>query len=392
MTLISRRRNHRKRIIVEGYYGCGSVGDEAILDGLLTILKEIDPVETIVISHDPENTRAVHHVETVGRGLTEWILKIPRYVMRSDCFVFGGGNLLHDNAFYTLPFVIARIFLVKSFRKRFFICAQGIGPMNTRFGRILLKIGANLADTITVRDPMSAIYLNRMGIQNSLTADTTFAVKLDRGKELNSSLSDEELAKDERPLIGVALRSPLYFEHFEPENFEDAMARVADYLVKRFQARILFVPMLRPKHAFAHYPRILIDDLTVALSVLTRMKNRGDARVISSEACPNQLINLFSKFDLLIGVPLHSLIFSTMAGTPFIGMNYHSKVRSYFRMIEYDEAFQVNVDQISSQTLIEKVEHIWPLRQRIRKRLSSIARVLRGRAHANVRGLLEILE
>ena len=56
-------------IIIEGYYGCGSLGDEAILQGLLQMIKkQYSSVDITVVSFNPKQTSEMHDVKAVGKG------------------------------------------------------------------------------------------------------------------------------------------------------------------------------------------------------------------------------------------------------------------------------------------------------------------------------------
>ncbi|MEM3731856.1 MAG: polysaccharide pyruvyl transferase family protein [Candidatus Bathyarchaeia archaeon] len=368
-----------RAIIVEGYYGCGSIGDEAILQGLLKNIREtFGQVEITVLSHDPQNTRMTHHVVAVGKSVKEFILNIPRLIRRSDCYIFGGGNLLHDKAFYTMPLFVSRVLIVRMFRKKFVILAQGIGPINTKLGKMLLKIGLKMADAITVRDTISSNYLSQIGIAHVLTADTSFAI------DLIDCVDPDNMSNYNNLTIGVALRSPMCFEFNKPQNFENVIAETLDYLIDKLKANIIFISLLKSKSIY--------DDDALINSVFTKMKNQQNVKIISNITSPTQLIAIFTKFDILIGTPLHSLIFSTIAKTPFIAINYHPKIEGYIHLIGYNKEFLLNANQLNAITLIKKVELILRDKHCIKQYLSDFSVTLRRKAYLNAKILQKILE
>ena len=53
------------KLLLSGYYGFGNIGDEAILAGILTSLK--DRHEITVLSNDPRSTSYLHKVKAVHR-------------------------------------------------------------------------------------------------------------------------------------------------------------------------------------------------------------------------------------------------------------------------------------------------------------------------------------
>ena len=88
----------RMRIVISGYYGYGNCGDEAVLNCILTSLKEEAArcgftIEPIVLSIDPPATEALHGVRAVHRFDP---IEIVRCLRESDALVSGGGTLKQD--------------------------------------------------------------------------------------------------------------------------------------------------------------------------------------------------------------------------------------------------------------------------------------------------------
>lgn len=228
------------------------------------------------------------------------------------------------------------------FRKKFLVLAQSIGPIRTKLGKILLKIGLKMTDAITVRDALSLNLLSQLGISPVLAADPTFAIDIIKCKESYNAIMSDNIT------IGVVLRAPIYFETNKPQNFEDIVANTLDYVINKFKAEIVFVPMWNSKSKSTH------DDYTLVNLVFAKMKNQKNAKILSDITSPKQLINLFAKFDVLLGIPLHSLIFSTIANTPFIAVNYHPKIEGYINCINYDKKLMLCVDQLDAATCQKK--------------------------------------
>ena len=57
------RSNHPFRIGISGSYGGMNLGDEAILAGIVSQLRESLPVEITVFSRNPEDTLRRHDIE-----------------------------------------------------------------------------------------------------------------------------------------------------------------------------------------------------------------------------------------------------------------------------------------------------------------------------------------
>ncbi|MBP7578818.1 MAG: polysaccharide pyruvyl transferase family protein, partial [Candidatus Obscuribacter sp.] len=92
MTEVS--KTGRKLVVVSGYYGFNNLGDEAILEELVSELKTLVALEDIVVlSQDPNATANLYGVKAINR----WqISKIAGLMGQTKLFISGGGGLFQD--------------------------------------------------------------------------------------------------------------------------------------------------------------------------------------------------------------------------------------------------------------------------------------------------------
>src|SRR5690606_9766944 len=92
-----------------------------------------------------------------------------------DCLISGGGSLLQDvTGIKSLGYYLAIVRLAKFLGKPVFFYAQGIGPIETAFGRFMVRNVVNKVDYVTVRDKQSEVALLEMGVYKpkvTVTAD-----------------------------------------------------------------------------------------------------------------------------------------------------------------------------------------------------------------------------
>ena len=139
-----------KKITLCGYYGRGNLGDEIILDAILTKIKEVHPNANIQILKNKN------------------LLSNARKMSGADLFVFGGGSILQNatsnaSLFYYLTLIRLSTLLCK----RKIMLANGIGPIISRqtTKKILLralKHTINRFDYISVRDTNSQKFLQKL--------------------------------------------------------------------------------------------------------------------------------------------------------------------------------------------------------------------------------------
>src|SRR5687768_1699204 len=81
------------RVGISGSYGGLNLGDEAILEAIITELRRALPVEITVFSRHPEDTLARHHVERAVpvRELSRY--EVLPEIERLDLFILGGGGI-----------------------------------------------------------------------------------------------------------------------------------------------------------------------------------------------------------------------------------------------------------------------------------------------------------
>src|SRR5690554_846237 len=85
------------RIAISGSYGGMNLGDEAILEGILGLLRATRSAEVTVLSRNPSDTLARHRVERViaPRSLTR--REMAEELRGVDLLILGGGGILYDH-------------------------------------------------------------------------------------------------------------------------------------------------------------------------------------------------------------------------------------------------------------------------------------------------------
>ena len=125
-------KNRQLRIGISGSYGGMSLGDEAILEGILTQLRATVPAEITVFSRNAPDTLARHNVERVipVRSLTR--KEITPEVQRLDLLVLGGGGILYDG---DAELYLREVFLAEDMGIPVILYAISAGPLTTQSSR-----------------------------------------------------------------------------------------------------------------------------------------------------------------------------------------------------------------------------------------------------------------
>jgi polysaccharide pyruvyl transferase CsaB len=295
------------RILILGYYGFANAGDEIVLAGILRGIEREgrgEPWEVRALSADPARTLTLHSIRAYARFSPADILSA---LLWCDVLVLGGGSLIQDvtsrrSAVYYLW--ICRVAL--ALRRRLFLWAQGFGPLEDPRLRESASRILSRASGVTLRDPRSLTELVGLGLPESLltlSADPAFLLD-DAGQEPDGGDPAAPGA------LAVALRPWGSVERSCPD-----VAAACDAFARETAVRSLFVPF--------HLP----GDVEISRRVLEHAQEPHS--LLTAELGPSQMVRLFRGFHLSLGMRLHSIILSAMAGVPFAGLSYDPKIERF---------------------------------------------------------------
>lgn len=330
----------RSLVLISGYYGFDNLGDEAILEQLITEVKaaKISPSDIVVLSNNPLVTRTQFAVQTVNR----WKLKeIVALLPRTKLFISGGGGLFQDTeslksiVYYGSLITIARIFASK-----ILIYAQGLGPLKKNISQKLTKQFLQLAENISVRDDSSFRQLEKWGLEakSIKTADPVWALEPSALPDAVSDLLNKfRSSSSQKPtLIGISLRSGVGFSQ--------------DHLKKLVESLAV---TLAPSAILVMLPLQEEQDLPILQSFVDFWQSKE--RIVwlpeNTSLRPSQWLSLIASLDMVIGMRLHSLIMSLASGKPVIGISYDPKVEIVLNQFKQPNlAFTRNEDNQDSET------------------------------------------
>lgn len=312
-----------KKIVICGNYGATNVGDEAILDGILDLIHSATPdAEITVLSSNPDATKKQHNVVSVFmvpagirsllNGIVHGTLKETlRTIKHADAFLLGGGGLFTDEKLKAVIIWFLQGITAVWYKKRLFMIGQSVGPLRSWIGKKLTSFIFQRASVVTVRDSFSAGILHDLNVpMPHVLADPAFAVHTDIVPTL----------KREKLVVWTARPWSLMSGEMEVGSNEKqyaACARLIDWLFETHGLRSIFVPFQ------VHQDK----DAEVLKVILGMVKNAEAAEMYEYTDDLHELLELFSKATAVVGMRLHSLIFSIMAHTPLIALSYSSKVK-----------------------------------------------------------------
>lgn len=346
-----------KRVFIFGYYGFHNIGDEAILEAIVDEFREILPgIELTALSYNASETANRYQVKAVSRNR---FIDVVKSIGQSDLVMSGGGSILQDvTSSRSLMYYLGIILLAKLLGKKVAFYGNGFGPIQRKTNRWLARLIINHVDLITVRDGESQQLMVEMGITKPIhvTADAAFTLNTNP-----DAVNREEAVKKERK-VAISVRKWKNMQQYVP-----LLAACADSLAEQGY-EIVMIPMQPP------------SDTRISEDIVRLMKH--PAKVINEGKTPKEMIATIAEMDFIIGMRLHSLIFSTMAKVPMIGLAYESKITSFLKLVKQPCAG--NVETMTLEDLQGTVDEFIKNKVTYQSNVLEHNRMLREKSTQNV--------
>ncbi len=326
------RGNRRDGALVCGAYGRGNAGDDAILEAIVTELREIDPDLPIwVLSRNPASTRQTYRVDSMYTFAAPVFLSRMR---KTTLYINGGGSLMQDvTSRRSLWFYLFTIWAAKRCGNRVMMYGCGIGPIRHPGNRKLAhRVLQDSVDAITLRDILSKQELEDMGVTRPsivLAADPTVILPAAQPQVIDGLFEREGLDPDKR-YIGFALRP---WQGFDEKAA--VFAAAAQYAYEKYGLVAVFLPIER---------RL---DVSAAQKVAACLKT--PYHIVENTGSSAHTIGLFSRMQITVAMRLHALVFAAGQGVPLVGVVYDQKISSFLSYIGQD--LYTELDALTEQAL-----------------------------------------
>ena len=163
------------------------------------------------------------------------------------------------------------------------------------------------------------------------------------------------------------------------------MSRVIDYLVDALNATIVLVP-----HVVG--PGGDNDDRIVADNICKLIKNKDKMISIENEYTPEELKGIIGQCDLFIGARMHATIASISMLIPTVAIAYSDKTDGIIGKMVGQEAYVLDVKDLSYDKLISKIDDAWENRDVIKADLEMKIPGIKAKAMLNGKLIKEVVD
>jgi polysaccharide pyruvyl transferase CsaB len=322
------------QVVLHGGYGKRNLGDDAILEMLLSQIQEAIPrAQITVVCHGPVEVRARYGVPACH--FASWAAL--KTILMADIYIIGGGGIINRINSYSgllrlraldpkgkFLFIAAAIAKLRGARLDFH--AIGATSFPDFVVRWLAPQILNRADALTVRDRHSQEILQAVGVQRPIRVVSDPAVKLESApsKAARQLLIETDIDLD-RLKVGINFR---YVAEPDIDNSQTVrdVARLVEWLRVEWEAQVVFLPFGR------HPSRQVENDLIFAHEVARQLKHRQDFYILERDIQPAEMKAILGQMDLCVLERLHSVILAVSTGVPFISVIYDHKVAAFVDM------------------------------------------------------------
>lgn len=361
------------KLLFSGYYGFDNSGDDAILEAILKDVRADEKFDITVMSNNPKKTSRHYKVKAVDRF---YLKDVFGSIKNCDILISGGGSLLQDvTSTRSLYYYLGLIVLAKFFKKKVYLLANGIGPIQSSLNRWLTARVLNRVDMITLRDQMSYDFIQEIGVHRpkiKVTADPVYKLNPIQGAQRQDLFDHLDLDPD-LGYIGLALR-----DWPQPHDLKDRFQDLMTSLLDRGH-NLLLLPLFYPNDA--DYFKELMEGLDP--DQLSRVK------LIDEKISVAQMLACVDCLKAFIPMRLHGLIYGISRTIPTVPISYDPKVDGLAKDLDMKACF--HIDDFKVEDVVREVEGVID-NQEVVDFLQEKKKILQEKTDENRQILEELLE
>ena len=311
-----------KRIFLISRFNTENFGDLAIAHQFLkeySLKYDVIPISIFGDMYEHCSVDDVQESKTLHISRAKKVMQLFRFyknLRANDILVFAGGNMMCDVTTSSQSSKKYVPFIKMAQRKGCIMLALsvGFGPFRTHAQEMSAKRILDECTYITFRDLNSMNRYLQFGgtcceIQKSVDIGFFFYPR----KEIRSIQGS----------IGINIINPLLLgvSAIECDMIVDSYKRIINEILNRGDKLIVFVTDK--------------SDIPFLTTIESKLDKNEKLEFIIPKGL-QELYEIYSKIDVLIGARMHSMILGYSTGTPIIGVSWQDKITDLFSLLNYD--------------------------------------------------------
>ncbi len=286
--------------------------------------------------------------------------KTVRCYEKSNLIVIKGGSYVTASSFAYFFRAIYPALLAISLQKPYVFLGHTIWSVDSAPSRLIIKGVVKYAALVILRERLTARYLQELGAKGNVFVfpDLAFFLQLPSFQPIGNV--------PKNPTFGITVR-------YWPQNRESYLKTISELVVKLrndLDANILLIAQVTGPTA--------VEDDTKEVQLLYQVLTSSPARSVCSkniflvarELPLNDLAEVYSSCDVVVGTRFHSVILSLNCRTPALAISYYSpKAEGIMESMGLAE-YCLRFDQLSADQLTAKTLKLWNSRQDISDHIS----------------------
>lgn len=392
-------------------FGCDNIGDEAILESTIKIIRRNFPNSEICVSTaKPKETAKLFSCKAVGLLGFGKLDKNPKETIKaiknSHVYIWAGATGLSDYPEAGLvglkvaqkaglKTIIWNVGMDSQFNpvhfkiggKKAKLCkiastatANIVNTKKLAERYLIHKIGKNISsalsncDLVFMRDTQS---LKRLRKFASLPNAATIADSATILTSHNDSFLDCLSSENKKALCSSGAKIGICVSSQRPINDIESFSATLDNLIENNNAKIFFIPM-NPK-----------TDLAFMGKIRQQMRNKDKSFLLDGVSDWRNITAIASKCDVIVSSRLHLLILSANVGTAIVGISRGSKITNF--MAKFGLPVAGSVDKCNFDLLTSQVEYTLKNPEEFAKHRAEVYALFQERIEYAEKALLETI-
>lgn len=357
---LSQIKSESKQVLICGWYGTETLGDKAIIGGVMRALrgKLGEDTQFIVVAlhtyisemtrrqmREFRNTRIVTPEEGIGLAA------------HMDYVVFGGGPLMGIDSLAPMQAIFER---AKQGNACTVVAGCGVGPLGDSWHNDSIATILRLSDIRIYRDARSRDYAKNIGVDaahDPIAEDPAFTWLSSINQELARKKRDSKhqvlvLGLRDFPYQEYARHIPLDQALAIKENYERVVLEALNHLVGK-RPNLIIKPLPMCTNHFGSDDRWFYRQL---FRGHPNIQECIDYSLLGAELSPIDYCNALTDADSLLAMRFHSLVFGIGLGLRSIALDYTLGKGKVYSLAERFNVPLFNLEDLESNNLISELE------------------------------------